>query len=119
MHAAHPAQRIAQLVEADGGALDQQHLKRLVVLEKHVLRGDDLLQIFGLGLRELMAHPAPVAAIDDGQRAREHLVGPRRRLVRGERMADQLCNQLRARGQPAFLDHHVELTEQLARQAHR
>src|SRR5690606_5071182 len=73
VHAADAAQRVTQLLEAEGRPLDQQHLERLVVLEKHVLRGDDLLEVVDLGLGQLLADAAAVAAVDQRDRAGEHV----------------------------------------------
>ena len=83
-----------------------------------MLRGDDLLQIIDLRGGQLLPDAAAIAAINQRDRAREHLLWPGHRFMFGQRMANQFGDKLRARGQPAFLDHHVELAEQIRREAH-
>jgi hypothetical protein len=118
MDPANPAKRVAQLLQQRRGTLYQEHLERLVVFQEDVLGGDDFLEVIGLGLGELVAHAAAIAAVNDGDRAREHLVGAGERFVFGQGVTDQFGNQLRARRQAALFDHHVELPEQFAGKAH-
>ncbi len=118
VYAADAAQRVAQLLQAHRGALHQQHLERLVVLEEDMLGRDNFLQVIDLRLGELLTHPAPISAVDERDRAREHVLGPGQRLMFRKRVADQFGNQLGPGRQPAFLDHHVQLAKQLCGKAH-
>ncbi len=59
-----------------------------------------------------------IAAIDQGDRAGEHVLRPHGGAVLGKLVADQFRDQLGARGQAALLHHHVKLAEELGRQAH-
>src|ERR1700733_9569324 len=89
LHAAELAQVIAQRLQALRGTLYQQDLERLVVLEQHVLRGDDLFDVRGLSLREGLAYAAAFGAIDECDRAGEHGAEPTLAVL-GELVADQL-----------------------------
>ena len=63
-----------------------------------------------------MPHPPAFSLVDERQRAGEHRV--RTALtVFSQFMAYQLGDHLGAAGQRALGDHHIQLREQLARQA--
>jgi len=118
LDAAHAPNGIAQFLQPHRGALHQQDLERLVVLEEDVLRGDHFLEVARLRLRQQVPHPAALAAVDQGDGAGEHLVGAGERFVLGQRVADQFGDQLRTGRQSAFGHHRVELPEQVGRKAH-
>src|SRR5262245_42111250 len=67
----HASQRIRQPVQPRAGTLDQQHLKAVIRLQKHVLRGDDFLEILRLDACELVAQRSAAIAVDERDRSGE------------------------------------------------
>ena len=95
LHAANPAQIVAQLAQAGRRSLDKENLERLVVFKKDVLGGNHLLQVSGLGSCQRVAHPPALGAVDQCDGARDDRILLTSDKVR-KLMAYQLGDHLRS-----------------------
>ena len=96
--------------------MHKEDLQRLVVLQEDVLRGDNLLEVGQLGLRQRVAHAAAFGAIDQGDGSGHDAIRLALPVFR-QLVPDQFTEGLGAVGQAALGDHHVERREQVGRKA--
>lgn len=94
------------------GAAKQNDFHAVVMVEVGVHRGDDIVVMLVLLLREVLGHAPPVMIIDQHDRGRRFAAG---RLPFGidQVVADEIADSLGTVGIPALLDIGVETLEQL------
>ena len=112
LHAFAGDEFVGDLLEADAGGLGEDDFEAVVVLEMHMLRGNDLLQMTVLDLHQPGLQAGFGVVVDDRDGAR-HDLPAELLLMRDELLADHLRDGLGAARMAARGDHRVELVGKL------